>query len=1381
MLLVLDNVGMTGRKTSPQGNWINRFKNLAHTSPKLFKLAKFSAITLTLGVFISLAIGQIVVRYWVWPELHNKKPQIEQLASQALGVTVTIGDIQTSWTNLRPAFEISELSFKSNSETQSKATNLEVPKISAILGWDTIWKLTPSFYSLKIDKANIKVIRDISGQWIVAGIPVELEDPTFSGTKWLFDQSDLQVSNVGVDVLDLHDKTSSYQFKIDKFETKNFQYKHQINLALKSIWTPEAISFQSQFTHRPFSNQGNWQNWNGKATWNVDQFNLAKFLSTTHLPIKALSGTFNTKGDVDLNNGKFSDGEITFDGQNLDIYWEKPKNTLRLKNLNGVFKPSTENDLQYLQIKNLNWQSPTEAVAHKINNLNDISFGWGIPGDSKSIGTFSVLSQSLSLEVVHDLLTQLPIPATYQKQLAELKPQGQLENLYLIWHQPPTDTPPLKVISYDNPQLVLSAQLKNVGWNYSSLKIPGFKGLNGQLITELEKGSFKLESKNAILEKGEIISRSLTKIDEASADISWFKKNNQWHIDAKNIVLNNPDILINGDINYSTGHEKTPSNLKLDLSIPRAKMGELAGYLPKTIDSELLNYLSGTLVAGDIKNARLNIHGDPEKIPYTPKSASKFELIAPIENGAFRPAPKNSREPGEWLAIEKIKGTVKINNTELFIDIPQAGYREAKLTDIKANADFSKDIAILDLTGNIEGVSQDIVQYITATPLIAMFRDTAKDIKITGNTKAAIKLNFPFSNKIPTRFVSDINIDNNQVRFGEIPAGHIRSGKLTINENGIEQADIVGEWLGGPLVIKNDPNIKRTISFNGKADFAKIGQFALTKNDPTSMEIKKRLHGLVNYQGKLIGQEKKSSIDIEFDLKNAAIDLPKPLSKPMGVYMPGKANITSNNTNKNEFGFEWNLTLGDRLQSKGLSKNGKIEKQGISLGTLSAVLPASGTGIVFDVDTLQGDDWGAILSAESPTKKVDKNIPAPETNKQSTGVTSIKGKAKHLIITDRDFADFSVSATHEFDTWIANVDSPLVTGQFKWQSASLGLPSGELTAKLSKLIIPQEESSNALTQGLQKSSNRIPKLDIAADQFVIGKRNFGSLSIQATGQQETWNLDNLKIKNPNGELNAKGIWKMPNASDPGQTNLTVDINSPQLGKLLTSLGNAKVIEDGQGKLEGNISWQGAPYAFDKKTLSGDLAFTATKGTLLQVDPGAAKLLGLLSFQSLFKLATFNIGGGLGDAVSEGTYFEKISATANLRRGIARTEDFEMLSNLAKINMRGRANLNDETQDLRVTVYPKISLASTSLAAFYFVSPIVGLSTLVGQFLISSSMNKILQADYLIQGSWQDPEVIPLDQNGKPLNKETLDKIRRKSLLENPTKPTAPIAPNTPIE
>jgi uncharacterized protein YhdP len=157
------------------------------------------------------------------------------------------------------------------------------------------------------------------------------------------------------------------------------------------------------------------------------------------------------------------------------------------------------------------------------------------------------------------------------------------------------------------------------------------------------------------------------------------------------------------------------------------------------------------------------------------------------------------------------------------------------------------------------------------------------------------------------------------------------------------------------------------------------------------------------------------------------------------------------------------------------------------------------------------------------------------------------------------------------------------------------------------------------------------------------------------------------------------------------------------------------------------------------------------------------LLGVLSFQGLNRIATLDIGGVLTPIVTKGTPFDKISAKGNINNGIAQIQELNMKGPQGNIKLSGNANLINETQDIRITVLPAFNAGSASLA-YTFINPIIGLSTLVGQYLISDEVSKFFQMDYLVQGTWANPQIIALDNKGKPLNAEQLKEIRDKSLL-----------------
>jgi uncharacterized protein YhdP len=232
------------------------------------------------------------------------------------------------------------------------------------------------------------------------------------------------------------------------------------------------------------------------------------------------------------------------------------------------------------------------------------------------------------------------------------------------------------------------------------------------------------------------------------------------------------------------------------------------------------------------------------------------------------------------------------------------------------------------------------------------------------------------------------------------------------------------------------------------------------------------------------------------------------------------------------------------------------------------------------------------------------------------------------------------------------------------------------------------------------------------------------------------------------------------------------------GQIITNWTSQNTIEGGSGKITADVEWNGPPFSPKLETLSGKASFNLEKGRLLEVNSSGAKILDVLSLQSLLKFATLDLQGSLGNIVTKGTPFNTITSNFEISQGIAQTQQFNMNLDQARVAMTGQINVSKQTQDLRITIFPTIDATAGSLAAFA-INPIVGLSALIGQYLVTSQINRGLQSDYLVQGSWANPEVIPLDQKGQPLDTKTLNTIRSKDLLKEQDKPSLQNTPTTP--
>ena len=187
-------------------------------------------------------------------------------------------------------------------------------------------------------------------------------------------------------------------------------------------------------------------------------------------------------------------------------------------------------------------------------------------------------------------------------------------------------------------------------------------------------------------------------------------------------------------------------------------------------------------------------------------------------------------------------------------------------------------------------------------------------------------------------------------------------------------------------------------------------------------------------------------------------------------------------------------------------------------------------------------------------------------------------------------------------------------------------------------------------------------------------------------------------------------------------------------------GRAGVVRGGKGSIEGSIAWRGSPLALDYPSLSGDMAANFETGQFLKVDPGAAKLLGVLSLQALPRRLTLDFR----DVFSDGFAFDFVRGDVQIKQGVATTNNLQMKGVNAAVLMEGSADIAREQQDIRVVVVPEINAGTASLIATA-INPAIGLGTFLAQFLLREPLQAATTQQFHISGSWADPKVEKIEK------------------------------------
>lgn len=197
------------------------------------------------------------------------------------------------------------------------------------------------------------------------------------------------------------------------------------------------------------------------------------------------------------------------------------------------------------------------------------------------------------------------------------------------------------------------------------------------------------------------------------------------------------------------------------------------------------------------------------------------------------------------------------------------------------------------------------------------------------------------------------------------------------------------------------------------------------------------------------------------------------------------------------------------------------------------------------------------------------------------------------------------------------------------------------------------------------------------------------------------------------------------------------------GALLARFGMKDVVRGGEGRLDGEVSWRGSPLTIDYPSLNGQINVNMSSGQFLKAEPGIAKLLGVLSLQSLPRRLVLDFR----DVFTEGFAFDFVRGDVRIAQGIASTNNLQMKGVNAAVLMEGSADIARETQDLRVVVVPEINAGTASLVAAA-INPVVGLGSFLAQLFLRDPLMRAATQEFRIDGTWTEPRVARVDRGAQ---------------------------------
>jgi uncharacterized protein YhdP len=320
--------------------------------------------------------------------------------------------------------------------------------------------------------------------------------------------------------------------------------------------------------------------------------------------------------------------------------------------------------------------------------------------------------------------------------------------------------------------------------------------------------------------------------------------------------------------------------------------------------------------------------------------------------------------------------------------------------------------------------------------------------------------------------------------------------------------------------------------------------------------------------------------------------------------------------------------------------------------------------------------------------------------------------------------------------WQVKLQSTQASGELEWITPP-GQPP-QLLARLTHLALPQREAEQ-VEEWLDEAQAALPKLDLQVESFELRGRPLGKLKVLADGAAagRDWTLQQLSLEHPDAQLQASGIWR--GVDRRTQLNWQHDIANS--GRWLDGLGFMNTVRGGKGQLKGGLSWRGSPLSPAFKDMDGQFSIALEEGQFLKADPGVARLLGILSLQSLPRRLLFDWR----DVFSGGFAFDEFAGDVLIRQGVASTTNLRMRGLQANVLMDGSADLSAETTELKVLVVPNLDAGGATLA-YTAINPAIGLTTFLAQLLLRKPIEAANTTQLRISGPWADPKVEKIERN-----------------------------------
>ncbi|MDD5177083.1 MAG: YhdP family protein [Sterolibacterium sp.] len=1305
--------------------------------PWLRKLTRVLGWLLLLGYF-GFALIFITLRYAVLPQIDNYHDDIERMLSSSFNLQVKIASIEAEWQGLHPRLVLR--GFRIHDRQDRPALALD--NVAAEISWTSLLHLGLRLNRLEIVAPTLAMRRDPQGRIFIAGLQINAPQQENDFSAWLLAQQRVVVRDASITWQDELRGAPPLTLQHLNFHLQNNGRHHRFGLIADP---PRMLASRLDIRGDLKGNDLDaLETWQGDAYAELDYADLAVWRTWVDYPLDMPKGSGGMRLWLSFAEKQLT--SLTADIALIDV-------KLRLAQ-----------DLPLLDLLYLNGRISGKRLPHgfevgakqlTLTTRDDIRID---PTDFQLRWSSAVermpprgelTANGLDLGALARLATYLPIDTEVRQRLVEAAPQGKLFDLAASWSNPfmsqakQAQSGTQGITSYS-----LRTRFERLCMQAQGM-LPSFDGLSGSIDGNDQGGSLSLTSQKAYVDLPKLFADPRIELDALNAQLKWKMRSvgdqgERIEVKLENATFENQDAAGSASGSYlsRTGE---PGEIDLQAHLSRAAGGAVWRYMPLAVGHNVRDWLHSSILGGDSNDTSLRLKGDLKRFPFADGSGV-FEVKGKFHGPSLLYAQS-------WPRIDQITGELEFVGKRMLIKASHGEIYGVALSDVKAEiADLESLDELIVITGNATGPTADFLRFIEASPVSEHIDHFTEDMTAVGNGQLHLKLALPLRRLAETKTDGNFQFTNNKLAIdADLPLLTEVNGRLQFSGDGLKAEKVRANLLGSPMTIDVKTVGNGTVLVNTEGNLS-IPDLRKQFTHP----LLDHLSGSSTWRGRVRVRKKNAEVMLESKLQGISSSLPEPFNKSASEILPlrferklliepprtgvaparhGKTKapaverLTSLAVPRDQIDATLGNVLAARIVRRHEGERAERtlwERAAVAVGE-TLVLPDKGLLLALSLKKTDVDFWRAMLADDSDVKTGGSPVAAGKLPKMAT---SIALKTRELIFLDHVINDLELKATtaDRDGGWRADVKSREVNGELSW----LNQGAGRLSGRLKQLAIndtPGSKSANRETAG--NPLDRLPGLDIEAEQFFLRDKPYGRLKLIADNRDGNWEAK-LDIENDDGKLSGEGKWR-PSPTQP-DTNLKFSLNVKSIEKLLARLGHPDTLRRGRASMEGAVSWNGTPFDIDYPSLDGTLKVEAANGQFNKLEPGVGRLLGILSLQSIPRRITLDFR----DIFSQGMAFDSITGQINLSRGIMDTHDFRMNGPSAKILISGSVNLPQETQNLKVRVSP--SLGESIAVGAMLAHPAAGAIAWLADKVLKNPIDQIFAYDYAVTGSWADPKV-----------------------------------------